>query len=128
MPYARLPLQPVPGNRVAEVYADAEIGHMGFTYVLEDGTEDTIPVDAVLEYNRDPAYLRDLLVHRLTVQAVERLEASGLSHREVIRRLGTSASQFYRLLDPTNTSKTIDAMVELLTALGCRVEVRVDPG
>jgi len=126
MPYARLEDRPKTSNRVAEVYADPELGHEGFTYVLEDGTEATVPVDAVLDYNRDPGYLRDLLVYRLTLEARRRVESTSLSHREIIRRLGTSPAQFYRLLDTTYYGKTIDRLVELLAVLGCGVEVVVE--
>jgi hypothetical protein len=82
------------------------------------GTEDMVHVDAVLEYNRDPAYLKDLLLHRLTVAARQAVDASELSKRELVRRLGTSATQLYRLLDPTNTTKSIGQMLALLHLLG----------
>lgn len=125
MPYARLETPPSRSCRVAEVYADPELGGEAFTYVLADGTEASVPVDGVLDYNRDPSYLRDLLVYRLTVEASRRVEASGLSHREIIRRLGTSPTQFYRLLDTAYRGKTLDRLVELLTVLDCDVEVTV---
>ena len=124
-PYSRLRVAPTRGNRVAEVYVDRELGSEAFTYRLEDGSEDSIHLDAVLDYNRDPGHLTELLLHRLSVEAGRRIEASGLSHRELIRRLGTSASQFYRLLDPTNTTKSVGQMVALLDILGCDVEIVV---
>ncbi len=125
LPYARLDRGPTGTLRVAEVYADPELGHQGFTYVLDDGTEESVPVDAVLDYNRDPGYVRDQLVYRLTLAAGRAVEASGLSHREIIRRLGTSPTQFYRLLDTTFYGKTLDRLVELLTVAGCEVEIEV---
>ncbi len=127
-PYARLRLQPTTGNRVREVYVDPELGSEGFTYVLEDGCEDSLHLDAVLDYNRDSDYMRDLDLHRLSVIASERVAASDLSKREIIRRLGTSASQFYRLLDPTNYGKSIDQMIRLFHALDCSVEIVVREG
>jgi len=42
--------------------------------------------------------------------------------REIIRRLGTSPAQLYRLLDTTNYRKSIDSVVELLQVLDCAVE------
>ena len=36
----------------------------------------------------------------------------------------TSPTQFYRLMDQTNTHKTIDQMVKLLAALECSVEIK----
>jgi hypothetical protein len=126
-PYAMLRLQPEPKNGVAEVFPDEELGSDAFTYRLVDGREDTIHMDAVLEYNRDPAYLNDLLLHRLTVEARRAVESTELSKREIIRALGTSASQFYRLLDTSNRTKSIGQMLALLHLLGREVDVVVAP-
>jgi len=126
-PYAKLETRPTPTNRVREVYPDPELGCEAFTYTLESGAEDTVHVDAVLEYNLDPTLLNDLLLHNLTVEALEALEESGLSKREVIRRLGTSASQFYRLLDTTYYEKSVGQMLALLRVLGMDVDLVVRP-
>ena len=79
----------------------------------------------MLEYNQDPGYLRDALLYRLTIEAQKRVQASTLSKREIIRRLGTSATQFYRLLDQTNYRKTIDQLLSLLHILNCDVDLVV---
>jgi len=50
---------------------------------------------------------------------------SPLSKREIIRRLGTSAAQLYRLLDQTNYRKTVDQLVALLQVLNCEVDLIV---
>jgi hypothetical protein len=122
LPYARLRLQPSAENRVLHVAPDAELGDEAFTYTLEDGSEDAVHLDAVLEYNEDPDYLRDILLYKLTLEARKRAEESQLSKRELIRRLGTSASQFYRLLDPANTSKSVGQLLALLHLLDCEVD------
>jgi len=127
LPFALLRVQPSAANRIADVYPDEELGSEAFTYRLVDGQEDTIHIDAVLEYNRDPAYLNNLLLHRLTVEAQKAVESSDLSKRELIRALGTSASQFYRLLDPTNYTKSVGQMLALLHLLGREVDVVVSP-
>jgi hypothetical protein len=49
-----------------------------------------------------------------------------LSRREIIRRLGTSPAQFYRLLDATNNRKSVDGMLNLLHALDCEVELVIN--
>ena len=122
-PFARLPSPPSRENRVAEVWVDPDLGSEGFSYRLEDGTEDAVHFDAVLEYNQDPDYLKSLLLHRLTIEAQRAVEGSDVSKRELIRRLGTSASQFYRLLDPTNSTKSLGQMLALLHLVGRDVEV-----
>ncbi len=124
-PYARLDPGPTARNKVALVYVDEEIGLDGFTYVLASGEEGCVHIEQVLEYHRDPGYLRDLLIYRLTLEAQRRVEASGLSKREIISRLGTSASQFYRLLDQTNYSKSLGQLLALLYVLDCDVELVV---
>ena len=123
MPYAKLRLQPSKADRVVEAFPDPEVGKEAFTYRLESGEEDTVHLDAVLEYNEDPAHLTELLVHRLTVEARAAVEESGLSKRELIRRLGTSASQFYRLLDPGYQGKSLGQLLALLHLVGRDVEV-----
>lgn len=126
-PYANLRLRPSAENRVAEVAADPELGREAFTYVLEDGAEDSVHLDEVLEYNEDPTYLKDLLLYNLTLEAQKRVAGSALSKREIIRRLGTSASQFYRLLDPTNYTKSVGQLVALLHILDFEVDLVVKP-
>ena len=117
-PYALLRLPPSRANRVREVAPDEELGCEAFTYRLEDGTEDTVHIDAVLEYNRDPDHLAELFLHRLTIEARDAVEDSGLSKRELARRLGTSPAQLYRLLDTANSTKSLGQMLALLHLLG----------
>lgn len=126
-PFALLRLRPDSDNPISEVFPDEDLGMEGFTYRLADGGEDTIHIDAVLEYNQDPDYLNGLLLHRLTLEAQKAVEASDLSKRELIRRLGTSASQFYRLLDSTNSTKSVGQMLALLHLLGQDVDVVISP-
>ncbi len=121
-PFAKTDPQPTADDAVLRVFVDEEIGREGFTYVLESGREGTVHVEQVLEYNEDPSYLRDLLLYRLTIEAQKRVEKSPLSKREIIRRLGTSATQLYRLLDQTNYRKSVDQLVSLLQVLDCEVD------
>ena len=54
-------------------------------------------------------------------------KATDLTKRELIRALGTSASQFYRLLDTSNHTKSVGQMLALLHLLGREVDVVVSP-
>lgn len=122
-PYAKADPAPAPSDPLVEVVVDDELGRVGFTYTLASGREGSVHIDDVLEYNQDPGYMRDLLLYRLTAEANRCLEATSLTRREVIRRLGTSPAQFYRLIDPTNRRKTVDSVLDLLDVLGCEVEL-----
>ena len=121
-PFAKLRLQPGPSAKLKNVYVDRDLGREAFTYVLESGAEDTVHIDDVLNYNEDPSYMRDLLLYKLTLEARRRVKQSPLSRREIIRRLATSATQFYRLLDQTNYKKSVDQLLSLLRILDCEVE------
>jgi hypothetical protein len=64
-------------------------------------------------------------LYRLTLKAKERFESSGLSAREFARLLDTSPAQLYRLLDPTNYTKSVKQLISLLYLLGAEVDVEV---
>ncbi len=124
-PYAKLPARRSRTSLVTNVYVDDELGNEAFTYELDSGEEGTVHLDQVLDYNRDPRYQRDMLLYKLTLVAQQRVKSSLLSKRELIRRLGTSPAQFYRLLDQTNYSKSIDQLTALLAILDCQVDLVV---
>ena len=124
-PYTKADPPPTPDDKVARVYVDAELAREGFTYAFQSGKEGTIHIEQVLDYNQDPHYLRDLLLYRLTLEAQRRVAASPLAKRELIRRLGTSATQFYRLLDQVNYRKSVDQLLALLQVLDCDVDLVV---
>ena len=124
-PYAECDPAPSPDDRIIDVYVDRELANEGFTYTLASGAEGAVHIDSVLEYNEDPSYMADLALYRLTTEAQKRLEQSSLSVREIARRLGTSPAQLYRLLDPTNYTKSLKQMLSLLYVLGLEVDVEV---
>lgn len=122
-PYSKARPAPDRQDPVVRVWVDEEIAREGFTYELASGRTGTIHSEQVLEYNQDPAQRRDLILYRLTIEAQKRLAKSPLSKREIVRRLGTSATQLYRLLDQTNDRKSIDQLVALLQVLDCQVDL-----
>lgn len=121
IPYAKLTPRPTRTNRIQKAYVDKELGHEAVTYVLKSGAEGAVHVDHALEYNQDPSYLAELMIHKLTVEAQRRVDRSGLSRRELARRLDTSVAQLYRLLDPANTKKGFAQLLALLHVLDCEV-------
>jgi hypothetical protein len=120
-PFSKAEPAPTAEDLVTELSVDAEAGREAFSYVLHSGRTGTVHVEQVLEYNQDPTYLRDLLLYRLTLEAQKRVAKSPLSKREIVRRLGTSAAQLYRLLDQTNYRKSVDQLLALLQVLNCDV-------
>jgi len=125
LPYSKVDPQPTGNDPIVRVFVDKELGGEGFGYVLESGKESTVHSEQVLEYNQDAHYLRDALLYKLTVEAQKRVHASPLSKREITRRLHTSATQLYRLLDQTNYRKSVDQLLALLHVLDCDIELLV---
>ena len=124
-PYFRLRIQPSRGSVIKEVYVDPGSGKQSFTYVLQSGDEGTVHIDHVLDYNHNPVHLRVRVLGELTSEARRRVERSGLSKRELVRRLGTSASQLYRILNQDNHRKSIGRVLDLLEVLECDVDLTV---
>lgn len=125
LPYSKADPIPTAVDPIVDVLVDGELGREGFTYRLASGLEGSVHVEQVLEYNQDPGYMRDLLLYRLTLEAKRQVDESPLAKREIIRRLGTSPAQFYRLLDPTNYRKSVDKVLALLHVLDCEVDLVV---
>ena len=125
LPFSKLEIAPTAKNKVTDLYVDKELASKAITYTLASGDEASVHLDAFLDYNKDPDFLRDLVLHKLTVEAVHLMKKSTLSKQEVIRRLRTSPSQLYRLLDPTNYRKSVDEMLKLLSVLGYRIEWQI---
>jgi hypothetical protein len=125
IPFVKADPKPTPADPVVRAYVDKEIGSEGFGYTLRSGREGTVHIEQVLEYNKDPGHLRDRLLYALTLEAQKRVAGSALSRREIIRRLRTSATQFYRLLDQANYRKSVDQLVSLLQILDCEVRLIV---
>jgi len=124
-PYVKVDPMPTPDDPIVVISLDEETGHATATYRLASGAEGWVHVEQALDYNQEPKYMRDLLLHKLTLEAERRVKESPLSKREIIRRLRTSPAQFYRLLDPTNYRKSVDQMLQLLYVLDCDIEVVV---
>lgn len=124
-PYAKCAPRPSGSDPVNEVFVDPELASEAFTYRLKKGGEGSVHIEQVLDFNKDPSYLRDLLVYQLTLEAQRRVAETSLSKREIVRRMGTSPAQLYRLLDQTNYAKTVDQLLRLLNVLDCDVELVV---
>jgi predicted XRE-type DNA-binding protein len=122
-PYSKAKSKPTTKNKIEKIYVDRELANEAFTYILESGKEGSIHLEQILEYNEDPKYMSDLLTYKLSLEAQKRIEKSSLSRRQIASRLNTSVPQLYRLLDTTNTKKSMNQLVALLHILNCDVDL-----
>jgi len=124
-PYSEAEPKPTADDRIENVSVDKELGKEAFTYFLESGKEGTVHLEQVLEYHEDPKYMADLLTYKLSLEAQRCIEHSDLSRRQMAKRLKTSVPQLYRLLDPSNSRKSMTQLVALLHILDCDVDLVV---
>ena len=61
-PFSLLDKKPSSKNPIMDVYVDKELASEAFTYILKDGSEDTIPLNQVLSHNSDPEYIRENII------------------------------------------------------------------
>jgi len=123
--FTRLDPAPQPDDEIVGCAVDRELAREAFSYRLRSGRVGTVHVEQVLEAHEDPRHMRDLLLYRLTIEAQTRIATTPLSKRELARRLKTSMTQIYRLLDQTNYRKSVDQVLGLLRVLDCDVDFTV---
>jgi predicted XRE-type DNA-binding protein len=117
VPLFRIPL--------LSVTPDKEVNGEALTYLLQNGSGDTILGEQILHYNRDPEIIRKQLLYDLSCQAQVLIKNRKLSKRSVARLLGIQPAQLYRILDQSFYGKTIDQMVRLFASLGEQVEINI---
>jgi DNA-binding Xre family transcriptional regulator len=81
------------------------------------------------EFLREEGILEEVTarVHKrlLALQLSEAMEASKISKTQLAERLQTSRSQIDRLLDPDNTTVTLDSLERLAHAVGRQLKVEL---
>jgi hypothetical protein len=122
-PYSKSVPTPKRGNYVRDAYVDNELGKEAFTYVLDSGEEGSVPMDAILEYNKDPDLLNELLTYNLSLALKKAVENRSISKREIIKRLGTSPAQFYRIIESRSSGKSLGQISRLLYLLDYDLEL-----
>jgi antitoxin HicB len=61
----------------------------------------------------------------IAFQLASAMNAKGLTKAEMARRMGTSRAALERLLDPDNTSVTLQTLQSAARAVGGRLEIRI---
>ena len=124
-PFALLDPQPSAWDRYVRYYVDERAGPSAVHYVLESGSQGRLTAEQVLDFHREPAQLKTRVLETLTMAASERIQNTGLSKRQIFKRLRTSRAQLDRILDPSNVRKSVDSVLAVLEVLGYEVEVTV---
>lgn len=59
----------------------------------------------------------------LAITISDQLESGDITKEELACKMGTSKAAVYRLLDPSNTSVTLNSMVKVAGALGKKLQI-----
>ena len=123
-PFSKAKPVPTMQDPIRELFVDQEAGREAFTYILHSGRTGTVHVGKcsnTIRIRIPPESSALPVDHR----GPEANQESPLSKREIVRQLGTSAAQLYRLLDQTNYRKSVDQLLALLQVLNCDVDLVV---
>jgi len=124
-PFALLDPRPSPKDRFIRSYGDEKLGQQAIWYVLQSGRQGFLSAEQVLTFYREPSDVKGNLLWTLTTAAIEHMKHTGLSRRQILKRLHTSSAQLDRILDASNVRKSVDGVLALLEVLGYEVEVTV---
>jgi hypothetical protein len=113
-PFSKADLVPTAKDPVAELFVDPEADREALTYALQSGRSGTVHIEQVLEYNRDPSYLRDSLLYRLTLEAQKRI---GVRDR-LARCVPCAGAAGHR---GRSDERTARRMSHALSSLCCRI-------
>ncbi len=124
-PFALLDPKPSTRDRFVRYYRDETVGQAALWYVLQSGRQGYLSAEQVLTFYREPSDSKGYVLWTLTTAAIEHMKHTGLSRRQILRRLHTSSAQLDRILDASNVRKSVDGVLALLEVLGYEVEVTV---
>ena len=124
-PFALLTPRPSISDRMVRSFGDEKLGQEAIWYVLQSGKQGLLSAEQVLTFYREPSDVKAMVLWQLTLAAMEHIQHTGLSRRQILRRMRTSSAQLDRILDASNMRKTVDGVLALLEVLGYEVEVTV---
>lgn len=81
------------------------------------------------EYLREEGVYGDVeanaMKHVIAAALAQRMERLDLTVSELAKSLGTSRAAVNRILDPLNTSLTLNTLARTAAVLGCRIKLEV---
>lgn len=116
--YAQLGIK----KNLEAVWVDKETKGHSLGLRFEDGTEDYMPYDQPLALSKDPEYLLQAHIERLTAVIKATIRERKISKRFLAERLGTSDNQIQRLLNPAILNKNLEQLYKVATIVGLEFE------
>ena len=119
--YAQLGIR----QNIESVWVDKETRGMSLGIKLENGQEDFMPYDQPLALAKDPEYLLQTQIERLTATIKQTIAEQKISKRYIAEQLKTSDNQVQRLLNPAILNKNLEQLYKIATLLGLELDWQV---
>jgi DNA-binding Xre family transcriptional regulator len=110
---------------IKEVKVDWETNGKSLKITFEDDSIDYLPYDQPLVIVKDPEYLLQIHIERITAKIKEAIAKKKISKRYIAERLGTSDNQVQRLLNPDILNKNLSQLYKIADLVGLEFEVLV---
>jgi antitoxin HicB len=98
---------------------------------MKDGKQDKLKrfETTSTEFLREEGIYGDVeanaLKHVIAAALAQRMEKMDLTISELAKQLGTSRAAVNRILDPLNTSLTLNTLAKTAAVLGCKVKLEI---
>ncbi len=112
-------------KNISDVWVDKETSGLSLGIRFEDQTENYMPYDQPLALVRDPEYLLQNQIEKVTARIRNAIVEKGISKRFLAEQLKTSDNQIQRLLDPRILNKNLEQLYKIATLLGLEFEWRI---
>jgi hypothetical protein len=110
---------------IKDIKVDWETSGKSLKIIFEDESIDYLPYDQPLVIVRDPEYLLQVHIERITAKIKEAIARKKISKRYIAERLKTSDNQIQRLLNPDILNKNLSQLYKIADLVGLEFEVVV---
>lgn len=119
--YASLNLK----KKIQRVWVDRETKGKSVGMEFEDGLVDYLPYDQPLAIVKDPEYILQNHIERITAQIKDEIARQKIPRRFLARQLKTSENQIQKLLNPEILNKNLGQLYKMVSLLGLECEIQI---
>lgn len=121
LPYASLNLK----KKIQRIWVDKETKGKSVGMEFEDGLVDYLPYDQPLAIVKDPEYILQNHIERITARIKDEIARKKISRRFLAQQLKTSENRIQRLLNPEILNKNLGQLYKMVSLLGLECEIQI---
>lgn len=108
-----------------DIEVDRETRGRSLKLIFVDDSVDYLPYDQPLALTKDPEYLLQVHIEKITAKIRAAIEKKKISKRYLAERLVTSDNQIQRLLNPDILNKNLSQLYKIADLVGLEFEVHI---